>query len=181
MDVKSTSKQAEPAAQVANAKKAAALKQAAAERAMLAREAPLSLNKQYREQQALLPDGGSARHDRERLHAPRAPPPPAKEVTAARELTGLQALLSRHEVVALSGFSYPTLWKHIRAGLFPRGRRCFGKTMWLRSEIEAWIAGLPPQQLKGDQPSEFAQKRTAAPARAAVSVFNNLAANEKGQ
>jgi predicted DNA-binding transcriptional regulator AlpA len=68
-------------------------------------------------------------------------------------------LLSVHDVTWLTGFSYPTIWKHIRAGLFPRGKRCFGKTMWIRAEVEAWIAALPQQKLKGDQSSETEGRR----------------------
>lgn len=48
---------------------------------------------------------------------PRAP----KQVTAAREATKVPAsLFNRHEVVALSGFTYPWLWHQMRRGLFPR-------------------------------------------------------------
>ena len=43
--------------------------------------------------------------------------PPAKQVTAARQATKLSAsLLSRHEIVALSGFTYPWLWQMMRRG-----------------------------------------------------------------
>jgi|SRR6516165_7712122 predicted DNA-binding transcriptional regulator AlpA len=71
-------------------------------------------------------------------------------------------LLSVHDVCWLTGLSYPTLWRHICAGKFPRGRRCFGKTMWVRSEIESWIAKLPPQKLKGDQPADSTKETEPA-------------------
>jgi len=80
---------------------------------------------------------------------------PAKQVTAARQATKLPAsLLSRHEIVALSGFSYPWLWQMMRRGRFPRGRIVGGKTMWLSTEVEAWLAELPIRPLKGDGTSE---------------------------
>jgi predicted DNA-binding transcriptional regulator AlpA len=76
---------------------------------------------------------------------------PTKQVTAARQATKLPAsLLNRHEIVALSGFSYPWLWQMMRRGLFPRGRIVGGKTMWLSTEVEAWLAELPIRPLKGD-------------------------------
>ena len=76
---------------------------------------------------------------------------PLKQVTAARQATKLPAsLLNRHEIVALSGFSYPWLWQMMRRGLFPRGRVVGGKTMWLSTEVEAWLAELPIRPLKGD-------------------------------
>jgi predicted DNA-binding transcriptional regulator AlpA len=75
----------------------------------------------------------------------------AKQVTAARQATKLSAsLLSRHEIVALSGFTYPWLWQMMRAGKFPRSRIVGGKSMWLASEIDAWLAALPIRPLKGD-------------------------------
>jgi predicted DNA-binding transcriptional regulator AlpA len=49
--------------------------------------------------------------------------PPAKQVTAARQATKLPAsLLSRHEIVALSGFTYPWIWQMMMRGQFPRSR-----------------------------------------------------------
>jgi predicted DNA-binding transcriptional regulator AlpA len=60
-------------------------------------------------------------------------------------------LLSKREVLAIVGVSYPTLWSMMRAGTFPRSRVVGGKSMWLSSEIEAWLAALPVRQLKGDQ------------------------------
>jgi predicted DNA-binding transcriptional regulator AlpA len=83
----------------------------------------------------------------------RAGVPPAIAVTAARKGTGLSALLlNKHQVVALAGFTYPSIWKMMRVGAFPHGRVCGGKTVWLASEIEAWIASLPVRRLKGDAP-----------------------------
>jgi predicted DNA-binding transcriptional regulator AlpA len=74
--------------------------------------------------------------------AARAPPAPL----GAR-------LLSKREVLAIVGVSYPTVWAMMRAGTFPRARVVGGKSMWLSSEIEAWLAALPVRQLKGDAPT----------------------------
>jgi predicted DNA-binding transcriptional regulator AlpA len=83
--------------------------------------------------------------------------PPTREpdepsVHAARAPPSVR-LLSKREVLAIVGVSYPTLWSMMRAGTFPRSRVVGGKSMWLSSEIEAWLAALPVRQLKGDEPS----------------------------
>ena len=92
------------------------------------------------------PDAAPAHeHDRERGHAPRAPP----------RIQGVR-LLSKAEVLAITNVSYPTVWSWMRAGAFPRSRVVGGKSMWLSSEVEAWLAALPVRRLKGDKPSEAA-------------------------
>ncbi|MGE0038018.1 MAG: helix-turn-helix transcriptional regulator [Xanthobacteraceae bacterium] len=59
-------------------------------------------------------------------------------------------LLDKRSVLAITGTSYPTLWSWMRAGTFPRSREVGGRSMWLSSEIDAWIAALPVRKLKGD-------------------------------
>jgi len=87
----------------------------------------------------------------ERVKGKKKKSPPAKQVTAARQTTKLSAsLLSRHEIVALSGFTYPWIWQMMMRGQFPRSRIVGGKSMWLASEIDAWLAALPIRPLKGD-------------------------------
>jgi predicted DNA-binding transcriptional regulator AlpA len=76
------------------------------------------------------------KHENERVHGARAPP--------------LERLLSKHDVVAITGLSFPTLWAWMRDGKFPRSRVVGGRSMWLYSEIHAWVAALPVRQLKGD-------------------------------
>jgi predicted DNA-binding transcriptional regulator AlpA len=64
------------------------------------------------------------------------PPPPVR-------------LLSRIEVCARIGVSYPTIWKWMREGRFPRSRVMNdGKICWIESDVEKWILGLPVQTLK---------------------------------
>jgi predicted DNA-binding transcriptional regulator AlpA len=77
-------------------------------------------------------------HDREHTHGARAPPPL------------VERLLSKYEVMTITGLSYPTLWAWMRDGRFPRSRIVGGKSMWLSTEIEKWLAGLPVRPLKGD-------------------------------
>ncbi len=61
-------------------------------------------------------------------------------------------LIHRPELTKRIGLSYPTVWRMMREGQFPRGRAVGGKTAWLESEIDHWIAGLPVRRLKGDPP-----------------------------
>jgi prophage regulatory protein len=52
-------------------------------------------------------------------------------------------LLSKKKVLGITGLSYPTIWAWMRDGRFPRSRIVGGKSMWLSTEIDAWVAGLP--------------------------------------
>ena len=38
----------------------------------------------------------------------------------------------------------------MRAGTFPRSRIAGGKSKWLSTEVDAWLAALPVRPLKGD-------------------------------
>ena len=86
-----------------------------------------------------------------------------KQVKAARQRTGLAGLLlDRNQVVALVGFSYPTIWQMMRRGAFPRGGVVSSKTMWLASEIETWLAALPVSPLRSDSDSSVIQENAPA-------------------
>jgi predicted DNA-binding transcriptional regulator AlpA len=61
-------------------------------------------------------------------------------------------LLGKPEVMAITGTSYPTIWQWMRDGKFPRSRIHGGRSMWLSTEINDYLAGLPLRPLKGDQP-----------------------------
>ena len=70
---------------------------------------------------------------------------------------GTSRLLSKREVLARVGVSYPTLWLWMRQGKFPRSRALGGnKSVWIESEVERWIAGLPVRRLKGDDDKDEA-------------------------
>jgi predicted DNA-binding transcriptional regulator AlpA len=123
----------EPAAQVAFAKKAAALKAASPKR--------VSPKTRYLADAAKIAEQPRIhQHDCGQVHAPRAPPD--------------TRLLSKSEVLAIVGVTYPSLWAWMRAGSFPRSRIVGGKSMWLSTEIDAWLAGLPLRPLKGDDAIE---------------------------
>jgi prophage regulatory protein len=62
----------------------------------------------------------------------------------------MKRLIFRREVLRRVGLSYPTIWKMMRQGRFPRSRVCGGKSAWLEHEIESWIEGLPIRRLKDD-------------------------------
>src|SRR5262249_1321540 len=75
-------------------------------------------------------------HDQTRVHAPRAPPD--------------KRLLSKPEVLAIAGVTYPTVCAWRRNVTFPRSGVVGGRSMWLSTEVEAWLAELPIRPLKGD-------------------------------
>jgi predicted DNA-binding transcriptional regulator AlpA len=61
-------------------------------------------------------------------------------------------LLTKKQVLERAGgVSFPTLWKWMRAGKFPRARTAGNlKSVWLESEVEAWMSALPLSRLKDD-------------------------------
>lgn len=60
-------------------------------------------------------------------------------------------MIFKPEVMRRCGVSYPTIWKWMVAGTFPRSFDVGGKTGWLESEIERWIVNRPRSRLKGDR------------------------------
>jgi predicted DNA-binding transcriptional regulator AlpA len=138
MDI--SAKPAAPAAQVALAKKAAAAKAKAKPAGLPA--LLIAANQRYRTKRGLAetPDAHSE-HDQTHVHAPRAPPD--------------IRLLSKSEVLAIVGVTYPSLWAWMRAGNFPRSRVVGGRSMWRSDEIDAWLAGLPVRGLKGDAAADL--------------------------
>ena len=63
-------------------------------------------------------------------------------------------LLCKTEVCAIAHATFPSIWAWMRAGHFPRSRIVMGRSMWLSTEIEQWLAGLKLRPLKGDAPDE---------------------------
>ena len=59
--------------------------------------------------------------------------------------------MSKAQVCTAVGRSYQHLWVLMQRGEFPRSRLVSARPMWLRNEIEAWIANLPLVRLKGDR------------------------------
>jgi len=67
---------------------------------------------------------------------------------------GPPRLLDKEEVLRRVPLTYPTLWKMMREGTFPKSRVSGAtKTVWLESEINQWIVNRPLTVLKGDQNS----------------------------
>jgi prophage regulatory protein len=69
-------------------------------------------------------------------------------MSAKKKSHAVPRLLSKPEVMDLTGLSYPTIWAWMRAGKFPRSRDVGGRIAWLESELAAWITDLPVKQLK---------------------------------
>jgi prophage regulatory protein len=59
-------------------------------------------------------------------------------------------LISKPEVLDRVGVSFPTIWKWMQVGKFPRSRELGGKVAWLEHEISAWILARPISRLKCD-------------------------------
>jgi predicted DNA-binding transcriptional regulator AlpA len=75
-------------------------------------------------------------------------------------VTATQPLLTKQDVLKITRVTFPTIWTWMRAGKFPRSRIVVGKSMWLSSEVDAWLAALPLRPLKGDAlPDEAPRKR----------------------
>ena len=75
-----------------------------------------------------------------------APPPihgPPYPEEAARFLT-------KRQVLARVGVTYPCVWKWMNEGKFPRSRAVGGKSAWLESEVSDWINSRPLRRLKCD-------------------------------
>jgi predicted DNA-binding transcriptional regulator AlpA len=68
---------------------------------------------------------------------------------AAQE-EGPPRLLTKNQVLARIGVTFPTVWAWMRAGDFPRAVVVGNKSMWHEQEINAWITALPRRALKGD-------------------------------
>ena len=58
-------------------------------------------------------------------------------------------LVSKRDVLAITNVTFPTIWAWMRAGKFPRARVVGGKSMWLNTDIEAWLATLPVRKPQG--------------------------------
>ena len=75
----------------------------------------------------------------------------------------LPVLLTKRDVLAVTRVTYPTIWTWMRTGKFPRSRIVGGKSMWLSSEVDAWLAGLQVRPLKGDAPPDEAPRKRRMP------------------
>jgi predicted DNA-binding transcriptional regulator AlpA len=79
-------------------------------------------------------------------------PPPEAILAAQAPLR----LLDRDQVCEIVNVTFPTLWAWMRSGKFPRSRVAGAKSMWLSTDVEAWMRTLPMRRLKGDTDVEAA-------------------------
>jgi prophage regulatory protein len=63
-------------------------------------------------------------------------------------------LLTKRQVLARICLTYPTIWKWMQEGRFPRAREVGGKSCWVESEINHWIETLPIRRLKSDKEAD---------------------------
>jgi len=131
----------QPAAQVPFARKAAKLK---AKRQPAVSAKRIAANKAHLIEAGLAADNAQHQSDRKYAHGAQAPP---------------VRLLTKAEILQITGVTFPTIWAWMRGkgGTFPRSRIVGGKSMWLSTEVEAWLAGLPLRPLKGDASPEQAE------------------------
>jgi prophage regulatory protein len=77
-----------------------------------------------------------------------------RAVVAARETDASLKpvrMIDRHEVMRRVPFTYPTLWKWMRDGKFPRSLNTGGKVCWKESDIDDWINSRPLQTIEGSK------------------------------
>jgi predicted DNA-binding transcriptional regulator AlpA len=113
--------------QIAIAKEAAKLKAKGSKPALSPKLR--AANEAHIAEAALAADEVSRQHDEHHVHGARAPP-------AIR-------LLDKKDILAITHVTFTTIWTWMQAGAFPRSRVVGGKSMWLSSEVDAWLADLP--------------------------------------
>ena len=80
------------------------------------------------------------------------PANPPIETTTLKLSARRCACSSKKQVLDRVGVSFPTIWRRMLAGKFPRARTIGDlKSVWLESEVEAWINALPMRHLKDDK------------------------------
>ena len=51
--------------------------------------------------------------------------------------------IRKDAVVEMTGATYTTIHRHMRAGTFPAAKYHFGKLRWNRREVERWLRDQP--------------------------------------
>jgi predicted DNA-binding transcriptional regulator AlpA len=82
-------------------------------------------------------------------------------------------LIFKPEVLHRVGLSFPTIWKLMQLGSFPRARIIGGKSAWIESEISDFIATLPLRRYKNDvsPDGKSERKRTLMDRKTKTSFF----------
>jgi predicted DNA-binding transcriptional regulator AlpA len=96
------------------------------------------LNEAHITAAGLAADAAPHQRNRQHVHGARAPP---------------VCLVDKAQVCAIANVTFATIWAWMRAGKFPRSRVVGGKSMWLSTEVDQWLAELPVRALKGDAPT----------------------------
>jgi prophage regulatory protein len=64
-------------------------------------------------------------------------------------------ILRRAEIVDRSGLSFPTIWRKIQAGTFPKPVQLGPNSVgWVEEEFEAWAKSLPRGHIKLGSPQQ---------------------------
>ena len=57
-------------------------------------------------------------------------------------------VLFKRELLNRIPYTYPTVWRLMRADKFPRARKLYGRCVWYEDEIDAFLNGLPLREYK---------------------------------
>lgn len=57
-------------------------------------------------------------------------------------------VLFKGELLRRIPYSYPHVWKLMRADKFPRAHKLYGRSVWYEDEIDAFLNGLPLREYK---------------------------------
>jgi predicted DNA-binding transcriptional regulator AlpA len=97
-----------------------------------------------------------ARSSRDTAVAPgcgRNPPPASPDEQTIGPDVGLPPirLISKSELRKRVPLSFPTIWKMMQQNRFPRARVIGGKSVWIESEVDDFLAALPLRHYKSDR------------------------------
>jgi predicted DNA-binding transcriptional regulator AlpA len=93
---------------------------------------------------------------RKKRQRKKVPPKPERELAPVDAPQRGVRFLTKKEVCDRVRLSFPTIWKRMRDGTFPRAREMSSdqqtnnKIVWLEHEIEEWMLGLPARQYLGE-------------------------------
>jgi predicted DNA-binding transcriptional regulator AlpA len=58
-------------------------------------------------------------------------------------------LLSKAELLSRVPVTFTSIWRMCQSGKFPRGRVIGNRTVWVKSEVDAWLADVANNKLRG--------------------------------
>jgi prophage regulatory protein len=89
-------------------------------------------------------------------------------------------LITKRELTAMIAVSYPTIWRWMRAGKFPRAVGEGRIVRWRLDEVEAWIEQLPPANGQLIERSKLPETQRNDPKRQKVHRLRIIAENGNG-